>query len=415
MDQEKEYFRSDYVFDLEIQKEFSKGLLFARPLNRISDILIIIILGAFFVLMVPILDAPGEYSRFALILSVLYLVLGLIQALLQRGGGVHFKRMVYSNGGKAPLVSVRFLEDRLLAFGERENLHNSFSYDQIRSVYETENLYLLGVKYRMFQLVDKRTLTGSPDAFVAFLKQRCSRIKKVPHATSGKLLYRVRQVVILLTLVLGILNMPALQLRERLAGQIHNGMSCSEIAQELETFGISGLDEDALDSYDVMYRATVFMDGSKLKMLLQDMGMGPYDYETNEWSLPEGGVYFFPYYSYSQETMYADLLSGLASMTGGALSFRDVREEYSPEGDSVTVSFTLNDSAYSMDTVNYGEWYDENFLNLLNGILSDTGKQLYFADNDGYSCFIFYRDDSWAERFSARTGLELVTDIYEIY
>lgn len=407
------YFRSEFIHDLPLQKEFNKGAVWGKKLNRALSMTVAIILAVFYILMVFLLDAPGKYSGGVLKISAFYLVIEAIRLLTLRGGGITFKRMLYANGGQPPRCDVRFLEDCIQNLNASKDVQSTFQYDQIKSVTETENLYLLGMKYQMYLIVDKRTLTGSGD-FSAFLLPRMKK-KKVISARKGRIIERIKWIVVAFSILLGILHHPALQLKERLSGQIHNGMACSEIAAELESFGITGIDEEMLETYDAIYRSALWADGSKLKMLLYTMGMGEYDMETQDWTPPEGGVSFFSYSAVTMDGMYTSLLSDLSSMTGGELSITDILEEPFDNGSRIRITFLLNGEAQTMEADNFGEWYDESILNTLNELLAGTGKQLYFATNDDYSCFIFYADTQWAQAFSDRTGLELATDIYEIY
>lgn len=417
MEQEKTcYFRCNYTHDLSVQKEFAQGAVHAKPINRFASIAVILMLAWYYPLMVFYLEAPGEYCKAVLTFASIFLAVEGIRSFTSRGGGLHYKRMVFSHGGSAPQYSIAFLEDGILSRTNPVSSENHFQYRQIRRICETEHLYLLEMQYQLYLIVDKRTLTGSREDFIAFLLPRCVNLKKqkIFHDRPGRLLKRGMWIVLLLSTMLSVLHHPALQLKERLSGQLHNGMSCTQIAEELETFGITGLDQEMLHTYDEIYKVTFFAEGSKLKMLLRMIGQGEYDMDTQQWASPTGGVCFFSYYIGSTSGMYTDLLTDLSSMTGGELSITEIRE--SPSDDStIGITFLLNGEERTLHAAFFGEWYDESILNDVNALLAGSGKQLYFANNDDYSCFLFYCDADWAERFTARTGLELVTDIYEIY
>ena len=119
--------------------------------------------------------------------------------------------------------------------------------------------------------------------------------------------------------------------------------------------------------------------------------------------------------------MYTDFLRGIAAMSRGEITIDNIREDHSNadwdawEG-TVTVDFSLNGNQQSLEAVFYGEWYDEQTFNTLNAmILEATGKQLYFADFEDTACFLFLGDDAWADAFARRTGLEISSDINDIY
>lgn len=417
MEQEKTCcFRSDYTLNLTTQKEFADGALVCRPINRITSAAMIAILVWNYLFLVLRMNEPGEYCRTTLTFLFFFLVIEGIRRFTSKGGGLHYKRIVFSHGGSAPQYHIEFWEDHIVSRTNPVVSENTFQYSHIRRICETENLYLLQMQYQLYLIVDKRTLNGSLQDFITFLLPRCKNLKKqkIFSHRPGHLLKRGVWIAILLTLLLCVVHHPTLQLKERFSGQLHNGMSCSQIADELNSFGITGTDKEMLETYDQIYKVTFFAEGSKLKMLLRTMGQGEYDMDTQQWASPTGGVCFFSYYISSPKGMYTDLLTDLSAMTGGELSITDIQESPS-DNSTIDITFVLNEETHTLTASYFGEWYDESILNQLNAMLEGQDKRLYFANNDDYSCFIFYGDAGWAERFTARTGLELVTDIYEIY
>lgn len=415
MEEEKRcYFQCSYVHDLSVQKEFSKGAVYASGLNRFLNLAVIIALVLFYPLMVFGLDSAEAYSQGVLSLSSFYLVIGVIRMFSHRGGGIGYKRMLFSNGGTPPQCDIRFLDDRIVQVRDSGEIQNSFLFDQVKCILETENLYLLGMKYQLFLIVDKRGL--SHGCFPEFLLSRCTGLKKkkILNVQRCQRIERIKYIVILLSILLSILHHPSLQLKERLSGQIHNGMTYTQIAAELEEFGITGASDDLLADLDTLAMPVFVTGDTKLTSLLYTIGVGTYDIDTYSWHPPTGGVYLFSYASTTAEGMYTDLLENLTSMTGSKLSITNIRETLSADGSFIHIEFLLNDVPFSTDAVSFGEWFDKDVLNNINSQLSDTGDQMYFAENDEYSCFIFYGDDPWAEGFAERTGLKLVTDIYEL-
>ena len=151
------------------------------------------------------------------------------------------------------------------------------------------------------------------------------------------------------------------------------------------------------------------------------MGEGIRDYDTGVFTPAETGVLFTYYWAEFPDTMYADLLNGIAAMSRGKLVIEDISEDHSNtdwadyEG-NIAVSYTLNGKPQKFDAVFYQEWYDEQTFNIISAtIQEETGNQLYFADYDDIGCFVFFGDDTWAEEFAKRTGLEISSDINDIY
>ncbi len=413
-------FRSDFCHDLKLHKEFNRGSIEGNLYFRImyltfSGILI------WFLYKMAVLGAIETYAETLPGIVAIWLIIEGIRWLSSRGGGIHYKRSVMLNGGKPTNDSVLFCDDCIYTFEQASGNKVKLEYAPIRIVYETKNLLLLGMKYNTFLIVDKQTLTGSREEFGAFLYEKCPKLrnKKVRNCRIGQYINYFKWAVILFSLLLSLFFHPGLQLRQRLMGQIHNGMTTSEITAELESFGISGHPQDQLDSLD---ETPVFLlSGSKLENVLYRMGLGDRNYETGDFTPAKTGVFFTYYWAQFPETMYADLLTGIDALCTDELSIAQILEDsYQADWDhdsgTITTRFMLNGTPHTIDAIFYEEWYDEQILNELNAMIYDTtGKQLYFCDYEDIGCFIFYGDDGWAEGFSRRTGLVLSPDINEIY
>lgn len=413
-------FRSDFYHDLKLHKEFNKGSMEGNLLFRIIHIILVVTLIWFFVAMVLVLDSPEAYAKAVPGMTAIWLIFEGAQAFVHRGGGIHYKRSLMLNGGQPTHDSVLFYEDRIQTLEQQTGNKALIRYDAIKVVYETENLLLLGMKYQTFLIVDKRGLSGSREELGQFLYEKCPKLrgKKVRNCKVGRIISRIKWVVVLLSLLIALFYHPTLQLNRRLQGQIHNGMSTSEMAAELETFGISGLSPENLVSLDESW---TYLSHTKLESLLYRMGLGDRNFENGDFAPAETGVFFSYYWSSYPETMYTDFLRGVAAMSQGQIVIDGIREDWSNADWAsydgyVTVDFILNGEEKHFDAVFYEDWYDEQTFNTLNTMVQDaTGKQLYFADFDDIGCFIFLGDKAWAESFAKRTGLEISADINDIY
>lgn len=413
-------FRSDFYHDLKLQKECNRGSLDGNLFFRGMYLTLTAILVWFFWQMVVVLDAPKEYAKSIPGIIAIWLMVEGIRLLSLRGGGIHYKRSLMLNGGKPTHDSVLFLDEGILTLEQESGNKTTLQYDSIRIVYETENLLLLGMKYSVFLIVDKRTLTGTRDEFGRFLYEKCPKLrhKKVRNCKVGKVINRIKWTVILLSVLAALFFHPWLQITNRIQGQIHNGMSAHEIITELSSFGITV--PETLSEADVDSEFWIF-DMTKLENLLFQAGMGVHDYETGSWTPSETGVFFTYYFGMYTDAMYTDLLRGIEALSRGDLMIRDIREDQSGadwanyEG-SIAVDFVLNGIPRHFDAVFYQEWYDEQTFHILNEmILETTGKQLYFADYQDTGCFVFYSDADWANAFAKRTGLEISSNINDIY
>lgn len=413
-------FRSDFYHDLKLHKEFNCGTRDARLFYRVIYLYIIgIFLWAFWYLVIR-MDMPEIYANTALTMCGIWVLVELIWFLLTRGGGVHYKRSLMLNGGKPTHDAVIFCDDHILTLEKESGNKATILYENIRTVHETENLILLAMRYGTYLMVDKRGLSCTKEELGQLLYEKCPKLrrKKVRTSKWGKILRRTAWIIVLISFLLALFFHPWLQLNKRIQGQIHNGMKLSEISAELETFGLTPLTETELVSTE---NGLFYLSDDKLSHLLFCMGEGVWDYNTGNYTPSETGVFFSYYWAEYPDTMYEDFLRGVAAMSRGAIDISNIEEDHSRADwnrydGTITVDFTLNGTEQTIEAVFYGEWYDEQTFNSLNEmVLEATGKHLYFADFDDIGCFIFLADNTWSEAFADRTGLELSTNINDIY
>lgn len=410
-------FRSDFYHDLKLHKEFNRTTLECSALFQILHLVYIGELVWFFWKMVIVLQQPVEYAKHVPGLVALWLLVEVFRLLATRGGGIQYKRSLMLNGGNPTNDSVFFCDDAIYTLEQESGNKATLSYDTVRIVCESENLYLLGIKYNMFLMVHKDSLSCSREEFGRFLYEKCPKLrrKKVRKNRTGRIINRIKWIAILLSLMVCLFFHPWLQINKRIQGQIHNGMTLSEISAELESFGLTPLnDADLVTTENGLF----YLSDDKLTHLLFCMGEGTRDYDTGSFEPAQTGVFFSYYWSEFPQTMYTDLLTGICAMSRGELAIEDITEDHTASyiSGTVPVRFSLNGKQHQIEAVFYEEWYDEQILNTLSGMIREaTGKQLYFADFDRIGCFIFLGDDAWAEAFADRTGLVIAADINVIY
>lgn len=413
-------FRSDFFHDLKLHKEFNRTTLECSGLFRVLHLVYIGELVWFFWKMVIELDKPVEYAKYVPGLVAIWLLVEGFRLLSTRGGGIQYKRSLMLNGGKPTNDSVFFCDDAIYTLEQESGNRATLGYDNVRIVYESEHLYLLGIKYNMFLMVHKENLTGTREEFGQFLYEKCPKLrrKKVRKCRTGRIINYVKWAVILISLIICLFFHPWLQLNKNLQGQIHNGMKLSQISDELESFGLTPLTDTELVSTE---NGLFYLTGDKLIHLLFCMGEGFRDYDTGAFTPAETGVFFTYYWSGFPDTMYTDLLNGIAAMSRGELVIENIHEDYSQadwanDTGTVTIDFTLNSQKKQIDAVFYQQWYDEQILNDLSSMVMEaTGKQLWFADFEDTGCFIFLGNETWAESFAGRTGLKISGNINDIY
>lgn len=415
-------YQSNILYDLPTYKESMQGFTNSNTVSKITRIIVIVFLLFLFV-SVCVFDLSNQltfYTRYFLLFSGVYLLILAINWLRNRNGDIQYKRTLASNGGKPMSNSLFFMEDSIQALNNDTGNKVSYTYDQIIYIVETQNLLLLVMKYRLCLVVDKRTLVGgTKDDFAAFLLERCpnNRRKKPRSDKSGKIINYTFYTVIILGSLLCILNLPGIQLWARINGQITNDMSYQQIAQELESFGItcddSKLLADLEEEYD-SFQSTYHYSYDKVPYLLSYLGMGEYDPDTWEWTPGNSGVYWFDMEVFDVGSMYTDFLRGVSALGNGELDFTDIQEDFSRVDwekctGSVLVSFDWNGQHYIMEAEFAGDWFDPNILDTMNKLLTGNGnrKRLYFASDEGQGLLVFYRDESWAGDFEKKTGLNL--------
>lgn len=413
-------FKSEFYHDVKLHKEFNQAGIDGSLLLRSLYLILIGVFLWFFWQMVIVLGEVVEYAKYVPAMAAVMILAECIHRLSLRGGGIQFKRSLLLHGGSATHDSVFFCEDGIYTLEQETGNKATIQYDTIRIVYESRNLYLMGMKHGLFLMVDKRSLTGSREEFGQFLYEKCPKLrkKKVRKCSTGRLINSIKWAVIVMSLLFSLFYHPWLQLNKRVQGQIHNGMTLSEISAELETFGFTPLSDTELVSTE---NGLFYLSDDKLVHLLFCMGEGIRDYDTGIYTPTETGVFFTYYWSDDPDAMYTDLLNGISAMSRGQLTFDSISEDHSRAdwanySGSVVTDFTLNGEQKQIEAVFYQQWYDEQILNTLNGmILESTGKQLWFSDFEDTGCFIFLGDSAWAERFADRTGLILSSDINDIY
>lgn len=413
-------FRSDFYHDLKLHQEFNRGTRDTRLFFRFVYLYIIAIFIWCFWYMVIHMEMPGIYANTALFICGIWVMVEVIWFFMARGGGVHYKRSLMLNGGQPTNDAVLFCDDHIITLEQETGNKATILYENIRAVTETEHLLLLALRHSTYLMVDKRGLSCTKEDLGQFLYEKCPRLrnKKVRTSKWGIILRRIVWAVVGITFLLSLYFHPWLQIDKCIRGQIHNGMSLTKIAEELKTYGIGSLSDEELENADT---GLFFLSGSKLEHLLYVLGAGDRDYDTGSFIPAETGVFFSYYWAEYPEAMYDDFLRGVAAMSRGEIVIDNIQEDHSNADwtgydGTITVDFTLNGKEQTMEAVFYREWYDEQCFNTLNAMIKEaTGKQLYFVDFEDTACFIFLGDESWAQSFEKRTGLEISSDINDIY
>lgn len=146
-------------------------------------------------------------------------------------------------------------------------------------------------------------------------------------------------------------------------------------------------------------------------ILLMNLGMGTYDYETWVWTPTSHQIYVLDAEVLDVSRMYTEFLQGVQAIVDDAV-FADVTEdlsgmtlEWKPDGSDGyrTVSFTCNGSAYTKRLTSYGDWLNIDIIDYVNMVLNKEGcrGQLHHISDDyDQMVFLFYgsADDAAALR-----------------
>ena len=108
------------------------------------------------------------------------------------------------------------------------------------------------------------------------------------------------------------------------------------------------------------------------------------------------------------DTMYRDLLQGLAALTGGTVTLSG--GDLAPAaGGTRALTFTLNGEACRYEAQDLGAWLDMGLLTHLNGLLAQREEKKRFLTVEDIRLpgqLVFFRSPQWAGFFAAATGLD---------
>lgn len=400
----------------DIYQEFTRGW------NRVHHSFTVLKLLALVYLLVGLFYL--RVLREPYILYVLALVTAVVYAVKfwrSRGGSVQYRQMLAQNRDKPVYYTAEMDESGIHVVNTDNDNRSEYRLEQIIRILETEHLLILEMKPQLGFLVDKTTLTGgSREEFITFLQTHCPNLKRkrVKKARKWSLLTIVYLTLLLLHLPMAIgthSQSPSWFPEEN---PVSKGMSFSECASVLRELGFE-IEADVparldADFADLPEEAIGF---DKMTILLSEVGMGEYDFDTWEWTPATGPVYAFDMEVFDIERMYTDFLRGVSAISGGELVFTNVEEDFSrvdlEEGSGTrVVSFDWNGQRHTLEANEMHDWFDPGFADKLAELLAQAGgeKQLFYA-TDGYQmCFVFYCTPQWAAEFSRHTGVALFSD-----
>ena len=90
----------------------------------------------------------------------------------------NYKRMLFTSGKTVPVHTHKFGE-KIFSFSNGTSSSQEFDYEDIVSLKETKNLYLIGLKHNLYLLLQKSTMSDTESTdFIQYIFDKCKNIKK---------------------------------------------------------------------------------------------------------------------------------------------------------------------------------------------------------------------------------------------
>lgn len=151
-----------------------------------------------------------------------------------------------------------------------------------------------------------------------------------------------------------------------------------------------------------------------LGLILDNLGMGVRDEETDALFCVSGQIYTFDMEVSDIERMYTDFLEGLSKLVKDDFTFTDIEEDvsnvdFASDTGVQTIRFRCNHKACRYDAKAEYDWFDTGMLAYVNQVIREcgTGKCLYVTSDGWQNCILFYQTGEWARRFQELFGVVL--------
>lgn len=416
MEENKTVFASELKADLPLFREF---LDLSIDVYRRNAVVLL-----FMIVMLLHCIANMSNSFYVVIFAFLGISFSLTYWLKRRklkDGGVAYKQLLYQHEGQTPHQIIRFEEEQLIHQNLITGTERKTPYSQYVQLWESKNLLVLILDVNMYQLIDKRSITGgTSDELIAFLQKKCPNLKKrVQTGRFCRFIRRLLWAVMVAGMVITLLTL--FHIPEKLSGQITNDMSCEEIAVALAEVGIV-IDPSTIDEMEAYGDGAWdlpgfhYEDHAKALYLLSWEGMGKYDYETWEWTPSTSGVYWFDMEVMDVSAIYTNFLRGLDAMDEN-LTFSNMFEDYSAADIEngtgiVTFSFDYQGEHYVLNAQYQYDWFDTNMLTQLGRILQqDSDAKSLWYTFDGQGVLLYYGTAAEALALEQKTGIPFLDPV----
>ena len=196
MEKNKE-FSSVCTFDYKKYKEFALGTASTRKMNILFMFVSLLLLILYMIM--------GSYG----LVIIIGIICGIFLIIYKVAGinKIQYKRTKNLNNGEDLRQTFKVSCGDIVLTSQKGDT-SSYKLSQIISIIETENLFILKLKYNVGIIVDKNNLTGgSKDEFINYLFENCENLKakKVINSKKWVIIRRVFLGICLLIFLLAII------------------------------------------------------------------------------------------------------------------------------------------------------------------------------------------------------------------
>lgn len=196
MEKNKE-FSSVCTFDYKKYKEFALGTASTRKMNILFMFVSLLLLILYMIM--------GSYG----LVIIIGIICGIFLIIYKVAGinKIQYKRTKNLNNGEDLRQTFKVSCGNIVLTSQKGDT-SSYKLSQIISIIETENLFILKLKYNVGIIVDKNNLTGgSKEEFINYLFENCENLKakKVINSKKWVIIRRVFLVICLLIFLLAII------------------------------------------------------------------------------------------------------------------------------------------------------------------------------------------------------------------
>ena len=190
-------FSSGCTFDYKKYKEFALGAVSTRKMNILFMFVSLLLLILYMIM--------GSYG----LVIIIGIICGIFLIIYKVAGinKIQYKRTKNLNNGEDLRQTFKVSCGNIVLTSQKGDT-SSYKLSQIISIIETENLFILKLKYNVGIIVDKNNLTGgSKEEFINYLFENCENLKskKVINSKKWVIIRRVFLGICLLIFLLAII------------------------------------------------------------------------------------------------------------------------------------------------------------------------------------------------------------------